>query len=75
MSIPVATHIDFKAITSIFAQANLKGRSTLFEHEVYDLLRNLGSETPPRNLLLLAGTRPSDEELALLFPFFGKKGR
>jgi acyl-CoA synthetase (NDP forming) len=66
MSITVATHIDFKAMTSIFAQASLKGRCILYEHEVYNLLRNLGSETPPRNLLLLAGTRPSDEDLMAL---------
>lgn len=66
MSIKVATHIDFTAMTQIFAQAEGKGRSLLYEHEVYSLLRNLGSETPPRSLLLLAGTRPSDEELLAL---------
>jgi acyl-CoA synthetase (NDP forming) len=62
----VATHIDFPAKTRLFQGAANEGRQFLFEHEVYDLLRNLGSETPPRNLLLGAGTRPSDEELLSL---------
>lgn len=62
----VATHIDFSAMTSLFQGAAGEGRSFLFEHEVYDLLRNLGSETPPRNILLRAGTRPPDEELLSL---------
>jgi acyl-CoA synthetase (NDP forming) len=66
MSVTVATHIDFKAMTRIFEQAALKGRDILYEYEVYNLLRNLGSETPPRSLLLLAGTRPTDEELMAL---------
>ena len=60
MSATVATHIDFKAMTRIFEQAARKERDILYEHEVYNLLRNLGSETPPRTLLLLAGTRPTD---------------
>ncbi len=62
----VATHIDFPAMTSLFQGAVSEGRRFLFEHEVYDLLRNLGSETPPRNILLRAGTRPADEELLSL---------
>ncbi|MDO9583156.1 MAG: acetate--CoA ligase family protein [Desulfomicrobium sp.] len=66
MSATVATHIDFKAMTRIFEQAARKERDILYEHEVYNLLRNLGSETPPRTLLLLAGTRPTDEELMAL---------
>lgn len=66
MSVPVATHIDFTAMTSIFEQAARKGRDILHEHEVYTLLRSLGSETPPRNLLLLSGTRPTDEDLMAL---------
>jgi acyl-CoA synthetase (NDP forming) len=53
-------------MTSLFQGAVSEGRRFLFEHEVYDLLRNLGSETPPRNILLRAGTRPADEELLSL---------
>ena len=62
----VATHIDFPAMTSLFQGAAAENRRVLFEHEVYELLRNLGSETPPRNIMLKAGTRPSDEELLAL---------
>jgi len=62
----VATHIDFPSMTLLFQGAAGENRRFLFEHEVYDLLRNLGSETPPRNILLKAGTRPPDEELLAL---------
>lgn len=66
MTSKVATHIDFAAMTRIFQNAAREERRFLFEYEVYDLLRNLGSETPPRSILLVAGTRPSDEELLAL---------
>jgi len=59
----VTTHIDFEAMTQVFQTASLEGRQFLFEHEVYTLLKNLGSETPPRAILLQAGSRPSDQEL------------
>ena len=65
-ALKVATHIDFPAMTRLFQGAAGENRRFLFEHEVYDLLRNLGSETPPRNILLRAGTRPPDEELLSL---------
>ncbi|MHC4941855.1 MAG: acetate--CoA ligase family protein [Planctomycetota bacterium] len=55
--------IDFPAITQLFTRAGEEGRSALTEYEVYDLLKNSGSETPPRVLLLMKGTRPTDEEL------------
>ncbi len=62
----IATHIDFAAMTRIFETAAREGRQFLFEHEVYALLRELGSETPPRCILLPVGTRPPDEELLAL---------
>lgn len=62
----VTTSIDFTAMTRLFQAAANQGRQFLFEHEVYALLRNLGSETPPRSVLLPAGTRPPDEELLAL---------
>ncbi len=58
--------IDFGAITGLFEQAYAEGRQTLFEYEVYDLLRESGAETPPKAVLLSRGIRPSDEELAVL---------
>jgi acyl-CoA synthetase (NDP forming) len=62
----VKTHIDFQAMTRVFEQAAREDRQFLFEYEVYILLRHLGSETPPRSILLVGGTRPSDEELLAL---------
>lgn len=62
----VKTHIDFQAMTQVFEQAGREDRQFLFEYEVYTLLRHLGSETPPRSILLIGGTRPSDEELLVL---------
>ncbi len=56
--------IDFGAITGIFEQAYADGRHTLFEYEVYNLLRDSGAETPPKSILLERGARLTDEELA-----------
>jgi len=55
--------IDFSAITGLFEQAHAEGRDTLFEYEVYNLLRDSGAETPPRSVLLSRGSRPSGEVL------------
>jgi acyl-CoA synthetase (NDP forming) len=55
--------IDFEAITRLFRTAAREGRWQLFEHEVYDLLKNSGAETPPRAHLLHSGMRPADDEL------------
>jgi acyl-CoA synthetase (NDP forming) len=62
----IRTHIDFQAMTRVFEQAAREDRQFLFEYEVYTLLRHSGSETPPRSILLVGGTRPSDEELLAL---------
>ena len=58
--------IDFDAITRLFAAAQAEGRSFLFEHETYLLLKNSGAETPPRTVLLAKGSRPSDDDLLAL---------
>jgi acyl-CoA synthetase (NDP forming) len=58
-----AVRIDFEAITQLFRTAAQEGRGQLFEHEVYELLRNSGAETPPRSLLLHSGLRPADDVL------------
>lgn len=55
--------IDFQAIDELFERALKENRNFLYEYEVYDLLRNSGSETPPRVHELLKGSKPSDEEL------------
>ena len=56
--------IDFEAVTRVFRRAAGEDRLSLFEYEVYDLLRNSGAETPPRTNLLLKGSKPSYETLA-----------
>ncbi|BDQ33630.1 acetate--CoA ligase family protein [Pseudodesulfovibrio portus] len=56
--------IDYDAITRLFRRAHGEGRNTLFEYEVYDLLRDSGAETPPRSILLKRGERLEDEQLA-----------
>ncbi|MFH2000303.1 MAG: acetate--CoA ligase family protein [Planctomycetota bacterium] len=55
--------IDFQAIDQLFIRAQGESRNFLFEYEVYELLRNSGSETPPRVQILHKGAKPSDEEL------------
>lgn len=56
-------NIDFQAITHIFTRAYEENRPFLFENEVYELLRNSGSETPPRIQILSKGSRLADDEL------------
>ncbi|BCS88265.1 acetate--CoA ligase family protein [Pseudodesulfovibrio sediminis] len=60
----VEVSIDFTAITTLFKQAHAEGRDTLFEYEVYDLLRQSGAETPPRAILLERGARIADETIS-----------
>ncbi len=38
--------VAFKAIDKIFAAAEADGRDTLFEHEVYAVLREAGAAAP-----------------------------
>jgi len=52
------THVDFAAINELFAQAHRENRSYLYEFEVYELIRHVGSETTPHWLFL-----PSDDRL------------
>lgn len=56
--------IDYKAVTGLFQHAREQGRDSLFEYEVYDLLRFSGAETPPGTQFLARGAKPSDQALA-----------
>ncbi|NDV18949.1 CoA-binding protein [Pseudodesulfovibrio sp. JC047] len=56
--------INYDAITALLTRADSQGRATLFEFEVYDLLRESGAETPPTCMLLERGTRPDDAVLS-----------
>lgn len=46
------THIDFTGLIALFEKAAAEGRNYLFEYEVYDFIRLIGGETPPRFHLL-----------------------
>lgn len=62
----VQVEINYQAIDGLFEQARTQGRDTLFEYEVYDLLKASGAETPPRCVLLERAGRPQDERLCVL---------
>ncbi|MBI9077435.1 MAG: acetate--CoA ligase family protein [Desulfatibacillum sp.] len=64
--LPVVLNIDFQEIDRMFNQAFQEGRNYLFEYEAYDLIRNIGAETPPKTHLIVKGLVPSDEELLAL---------
>ena len=63
MDVTAPLHIDFKAISQLFAKAEAQNRNTLFEDETYKLLNLSGAETPPHTLLLSKGKKVSDEIL------------
>ncbi len=57
------THVDFASINDLFKRAASKGRFFLYEYEVYDLIRFVGSETPPRYEFLAKDQRFKAEML------------
>ncbi|HCY84707.1 MAG TPA: CoA-binding protein [Desulfobacteraceae bacterium] len=62
--------IDFEEMTRVLAQAASENRYQLFEHETYQLLSALGSESVPEYLLFERTNRLTSE---LLVPFLGEK--
>ena len=62
--------IDFEKMTRVLAEAAGEDRYQLYEHETYELLSALGSESVPEYLLLARNHRLSAD---LLSPFFGEK--
>ncbi len=57
------TSINYEEITNLFATAEADGRSFLYEHETYHLLKNSGAETPPLVNFMVKGSKQTDEEL------------
>ena len=57
-------YVDYETITKLFDQAQSENRNFLFEYEVYEVMRNAGSETPPHCLLMSKGTRIEEKKLA-----------
>ena len=60
------TRINFDALTARLSEAHEQERHYLYEHEVYDFLANLGSETPPRTMLIPRGEHIADEDILAL---------
>jgi len=62
--------IDFEKMTRVLGQAAGQDRFQLFEHETYELLSALGSESVPEYLLLARSHRLTSDALV---PFLGEK--
>jgi hypothetical protein len=59
----VNIYVDFEGIKGLFEKARRENRWSLFEHEVYEMIRLSGGETIPRYLVLGKGERLSGEKL------------
>ncbi len=57
------TTVDFNAITRIFQAAAADGRTSLYEHEAYDLLAATGAEAAPVHRLIPMDRRPHQGDL------------
>jgi len=57
------TTVDFDAITRIFEAAAADGRTSLYEHEAYDLLAATGAEAAPVHRLIPMDRRPHQGDL------------
>ncbi|MDR3629742.1 MAG: acetate--CoA ligase family protein [Desulfocapsaceae bacterium] len=57
-------HVDHAAIQQLFIRAAADNRLSLFEYEVYDLIKAMGSETPPLFSLLQRDAPPDQAGLA-----------
>ena len=62
--------IDFEKMTRVFARAAGEERFQLFEHETYELLSSLGSESVPEYLLFARTHRLTSD---MLVSFLGEK--
>lgn len=57
------TAVDLPGIAGVFKTAHEAGRSSLFEHECYDLLALTGAEAAPLSRLIPVGSRPDQGDL------------
>jgi len=56
-------YVDFEGIKGLFERAGGENRNSLFEHEVYEMIRLSGGETIPRYLVLGKGERLNNDKL------------
>ena len=59
----VNIYVDFEGIKGLFEQARRENRNSLFEYEVYELIRLSGGETIPRYLVLEKSERLNNDRL------------
>lgn len=59
----VVPRVDLTQMEQVFLHAEKEKRTSLFEHEVYNLLAALGSETPPKAIMLPPHSAPDDDTL------------
>ncbi|RPJ14125.1 MAG: CoA-binding protein, partial [Deltaproteobacteria bacterium] len=62
--------VDFDKMTRLLANAAAEGRFQLYEHEAYEMLSALGSESVPEYLLFGRDHRLTSDALT---PFLGEK--
>lgn len=58
--------VNYRKIINLFNIVSNDGRTSLFEHEVYQLLNLSGSETPPKSIFIPKNVRPIQEEVMAL---------
>lgn len=63
-------YIDFEKVTRVLADAAGEGRYQLYEHETYEMLSAMGSESVPEYLLFGRSERLASDALV---PFLGEK--
>lgn len=60
------TRVDLDGIERLLAAAHGAGRTSLYEHECYDLLARTGAEAAPVNRLIPVGAQPTRRDLAAI---------
>ena len=55
--------VDLDHVQSILSAAHDQGRTSLYEHECYELLTSTGAEAAPSCVLIPSGTRPTRGDL------------
>ncbi len=60
------TTADLEGVERVLAAAHRAGRTSLYEHECYELLARTGAEAAPVNRLIPVGSQPTRRDLAAI---------
>ena len=60
------SQVQFEAIARLLAAVEADGRSSLYEHETYELLEATGAEAAPVNRLIPVDRRPTAADIAAI---------